>query len=89
MALDTPNPGKTLSVDDLILEDLKKIKDKQDERPCVAHTIKIEGLVKSDDEQWDAINQLRKTVWGWAGAIALGGFLGSILGTIAIHRFLK
>ncbi len=86
MSLESPNPSGTYG---LILKDIERIKDKQGERPCETHTVEIKGLIKSDDEQWIAINQLRKTVWGWAGAIALGGFGGSILGTLAIRYFVK
>ncbi len=81
MVLEPTNPGKSLSVDELILDDLRKIKDKQDKRPCSEHTVKIEGLLKSDDEQWVAINKLRAMVYMGAGATGVLAFLGSILGT--------
>ncbi len=90
MAPEAANPGKEFCPVHKIFErDITDIKTKQEGRPCQTHTEKISTLERSDNDQWVAINQLRKTVWGWAGAIALGGFGGSILGTLAIRYFVK
>lgn len=72
------------------VEDLRKT---QKNRPCGENSNKIKTLEESDADQWTAINELRRTVWGWKGGMALASFLGGILGTglmtLLIHHFMK
>ncbi len=56
--------------------------------PCQSHEERIKSLkeaeermFKGNNEQWVAINGLRKMVYMGAGATGVLAFLGSILGT--------
>lgn len=76
-----------------LTRDIADIKKKQENRPCGENSNKIKTLEESDTDQWTAINDLRRTVWGWKGGMALASFLGGIIGTgimsLLIHRFMK
>jgi len=76
-----------------VFADLEALKRKQGERPCGEHTADLKnlkqeavGLKKDNDDQWVAINQLRKVVWGWAPIMS---FLGSAIGALVVAHFLK
>lgn len=62
--------------------DINDIKKTQKERPCQDHTARLKNVEKSNDEQWTAINELRRTVWKWAGVATVAGCVGSVLGGI-------
>jgi hypothetical protein len=85
--------GKDCSVCGIIQRDLELIHAAQKTRPCGANTTEINNLKESDNDQWQAINELRKAVWKMGGGFALAGFAGSILGagiiTLLIHHFMK
>lgn len=87
------NPNPYCPVHKIIQRDVEEVKKKQGENPCEVHSMEISTLKESDSDQWDAITELRKTVWGWKGAAALASFMGSLLGagivTMVLHRFLK
>lgn len=59
---------------------LRRIEDRQDRRPCNAHEERLRVLKESDEEQWKAIDDLRRLVYIGAGAAGVLAFLGSILG---------
>jgi hypothetical protein len=76
-----------------ITQDLRDIKEKQASRSCSGHEERLRALERSDErlerdnnDQWTAINQLRRLVWGWAGIAA---FLGSAAGSLLISYFVK
>jgi hypothetical protein len=76
-----------------VAKDLREMKQIQRDRPCGENKAHIEALKKEtarqekdNSEQWTAINQLRKTVWGWA---PLMSFLGSAIGAIVVSYLMK
>lgn len=89
MTPESPNPGKELcSVHEILQQDIRDIKKKQEGRPCQTHTEKVLGLERADSriendnkDQWVAINKLRIMVYMGAGATGILAFLGSVLGT--------
>ncbi|TRZ44514.1 hypothetical protein D4S03_11965 [bacterium] len=87
MATDSPNPRTFCPVHETVQRDIETIKSKQDGRPCQGHDERIKSLGKSEErmsrdnnDQWDAINSLRKMVYMGAGAAGVLAFLGSIIG---------
>ncbi len=87
MAPEAANPGKDGSVLEILQQDIRDVKRKQEGRPCQTHTAEISNLAKTDidfknenKEQWIAINRLRIMVYMGAGATGVLAFLGSIVG---------
>ncbi len=74
-----PNPKPDCPWHKDVAQDLREIKERQADRPCRANEVRIATLEKSDDEQWAAINQLRKSVWFGAGAAFAGSGVASLL----------
>lgn len=76
-----------------VAKDLRELKQIQRDRPCGKREAQIEALEKETDrqgkdnaDQWTAINQLRKTVWGWA---PLMSFLGSAIGAMLVSYVMR
>jgi len=83
----TDNPGVFCPLHETVQRDIERIKSKQGERPCQGHDERIKSMEKSEErmtrdnnDQWDAINNLRKMVYMGAGAAGVLAFLGSIIG---------
>lgn len=67
-----------------IEKDVDELRTTQKERHCQEHSSRIGTLEKETVDQWTAINELRRTVWMWRGAMALAGFAGSAVGGLVI-----
>jgi len=82
-----PNPQDKCPLHDHLEQEIKLVRAKQDQQPCATHEERLRAHGKDigalevrDTEQWAAINQLRKVVWGWSPLFAaLGAGLGSFL----------
>jgi len=61
---------------------ITSVENKQGGRPCGGHEARLKGIEKSDDDQWAAINSLRRMVYMGAGAAGVLAFLGSIIGSV-------
>lgn len=77
----------------IIQGELNAVRIKQVDRPCSGHEMHLKAhdkniadLEEDNRDQWTAINQLRKHVWGWAG---IASFLGSGLGAAIVSYLLK
>ena len=73
---------------------IRRIQDKQESRHCGAHEAMLHSTqrdiaeIKCDnDEQWVAINQLRRWVYVGMGGVSVAAFFGSIVGQMIISHF--
>jgi hypothetical protein len=72
-------------VHDTVVQDITRIKNNQDGRPCQDHTAQLTALTKTGEAQWKEINRLKVLVYTGAGAMA---FVGSLAGSV-ISKYLK
>jgi hypothetical protein len=84
---------KDCQICEYVQREIESLKKTQKDRHCGENTKAIQTLEGSDIEQWQVINELRRTVWGWRGGMALASFLGGIVGaalmTLLVRQFLK
>ena len=69
--------------------DINRIERVQEARHCLAHEVQIRTLEKSDDDQWTAINNLKRMVYLGAGVVWAAALFGSIIGNLLISYLKK
>jgi hypothetical protein len=65
-----------------VSEEIKEMRQKQEARHCLTHEVKLSYLEKSDEDQWAAINQLRRLVYSGIGIVGASSFFGAIIGNL-------
>lgn len=68
-----------------VRKDLTELQRTQKERSCDGHTARLESLEGQETKQWEAIQDLQKTVWKGMGFLAAAGFFGSIIGGLVMR----
>jgi len=72
-----------------VRDDIDRIERVQEARLCIAHEVQITTLERSDNDQWTAINNLKRMVYLGAGVVWAAALFGSIIGNLLINYLEK
>ena len=72
-----------------VRDDIDRIERVQEARLCIAHGVQITTLERSDNDQWTAINNLKRMVYLGAGVVWAAALFGSIIGNLLISYLKK